>query len=408
MFYEAELGLLRDTFRKCRIQTAIVDISLPPKEHPEFFLYKNLFAPMESSGLLSELIPPVLPETIYRLSDPFGCRYLYLQLPEFPKDHILIFGPYLPSIPTKNQIMEWAENKHISPSQQRYLDVFYSNIPLLPEHSHLFVLLETFAEHLWGHSHYQFEDANLDIRDVHPPIGEKRASAEETDTLWNMKNMEQRYAYENALMDAVTKGQIHKAELLLSSLSPFAMEQRVSDPVANAKNYCIIMNTLLRKAAEKGGVHPIYLDSTSTDFALKIGQIHSVDATGKLMGEMFRIYCRLVRKHSMKNLSPLVQKAQIFIDAHLSDNLSLQSLADTLNISSSYLSSLFHKETGQTLTAYISTRRVHQAMHLLETTKLQIQTIAQHCGILDVQYFSKIFKRVAGVSPKVYRENLRR
>ena len=43
-------------------------------------------------------------------------------------------------------------------------------------------------------------------------------------------------------------------------------------------------------------------------------------------------------------------------------------------------------------------------MRLLATTKLQIQTIAQHCGILDVHYFSKVFKKSVGVTPKQYRE----
>ena len=47
-------------------------------------------------------------------------------------------------------------------------------------------------------------------------------------------------------------------------------------------------------------------------------------------------------------------------------------------------------------------------MELLRTTKLQIQTIAQHCGIMDVHYFSRIFKKVTGQTPKEYRAALKR
>lgn len=408
MYYDAQLQLLRNTFRKCHVQSVIADLSLPLHAIPDLKLSGILNASAEQNRPLRDLLGNIEPETVYRLSDILGYRYLYFLLPELSKQLTLIIGPFLTAVPTKQQMMEWLEDQHITPSQQRRLEQLYANVPLLPENSHLFVLLDAFAEHLWGHSNYRFEDANLDLRDTLLPLIKKKASPEEEDTLWTMKNMEQRYAYENALMDAVSNGQVHKAELLLSSISPIMMEQRLSDPVANAKNYCIIMNTLSRKAAEKGGVHPIHLDRTSSDFALKITQLHSAEAATELMVDMFRTYCRLVRKQSMKNLSPLVQKAQIYIDAHLAEHLSLQTLADTLNISSSYLSALFHKETGQTVTGYISTRRIHQAMHLLETTKLQIQTIAQHCGIWDVQYFSKIFKRMTGVTPKAYRERLRR
>lgn len=75
------------------------------------------------------------------------------------------------------------------------------------------------------------------------------------------------------------------------------------------------------------------------------------------------------------------------------------------NLSPSYLSALFSQETGQTLTEYVNEKRVKLAMRLLATTKLQIQTIAQHCGILDVHYFSKVFKKKLGITPKQYRES---
>ena len=404
LYYESQLQLLRNAFRKCRIQTVIADLSLPADQHPELKHYHSLSQQLDNTRPLQDYIPPLLPETIYRMSDPFGCRYLYFQLPDFPKNTVLVIGPYLNKSPSSREIMEWSENENIAPLQQKNLALFYSSVPILPDHSHIFILLDAFAELLWGDNAYQLQDVSLHTSDFAEPLATQKASSSQEDTLWFMQNVEQRYAYENQLMDAVSKGQLHKADILFSGLSTFSMEQRVADPVANVKNYCIIINTLLRKAAERGGVHPIYIDRTSSDFAMQIEQLRSLDTVSQFLTEMFQTYCRLVRKHAIKNFSPPVQKALIYIDSHLSDNLTLRTLADTLNISGSYLSTLFKKETGQTLTTYINTQRIKYAKHLLDTTKLQVQTVAQHCGILDVQYFSKLFKSITGTSPKHYRQ----
>lgn len=92
-----------------------------------------------------------------------------------------------------------------------------------------------------------------------------------------------------------------------------------------------------------------------------------------------------------------------YIDANLSEDLRLHTLAQKVNVRARYLSSLFKKETGSTLTDYVNQKRVDHAAYLLTDTRLQIQTVAQYCGIMDVQYFSKIFKRITGVTPKEYR-----
>jgi YesN/AraC family two-component response regulator len=205
----------------------------------------------------------------------------------------------------------------------------------------------------------------------------------------------------------VTLGQIHREPQLLSSFSEQSFEKRAADPLRNVKNYGIIMNTLLRKAAENGGVHPVYLDRVSSGFALKIEHLPSLSESPALMGEMFRSYCRLVRKHSLKNFSPLVQKTVLLIDSDLSANLSLRSLALHQNVSAGYLSTMFRKETGKTVSEYIREKRVKHAAYLLTTTHLQVQTIALHCGIVDVQYFSKIFKKQMGKTPKEYRESMK-
>ena len=165
------------------------------------------------------------------------------------------------------------------------------------------------------------------------------------------------------------------------------------------------MNTLLRKAAEQGGVHPVYLDRVSSDFAYKIEQIENTNDGSALMLDMFRAYCRLVRKHSMKSYSPLVRKTVLIIDSDLSADLTLSSLAEAQGVSPGYLATVFKKETEKTVSEYVRDRRIKHAAHLLRTTGLQIQTVALHCGILDVQYFSKLFKRECGMTPKEYRKH---
>lgn len=407
MFYEAELRFLRNTFKKCRIQTNLVDISQPLSARQDLGLFVFLHHLVDTECPLYQILPPVQPAVIYRLTDPLFCQYMYLQLPDIPGEPLLLIGPFLPDVPTDGQLMEWTEQSGLPIEVQKLLPDHYRNIPVLPSSSHLYVVLETFAEHLWGPNGYQFEPIDRHDLSLLSPMQKKASLSEEKDALWNVKNMELRYSYENELINAVSKGQIHKADILLNNFASFSFEQRLADPIRNAKNYCIIMNTLLRKAAEHGGVHPVYLDSQSSLFAAEIEQLPSLERVSPLMEEMIRTYCQLVRNHSVKNYSPPIQKIITVIDSDLTGDLSLHNFARILNVSSSYLSTLFKRETGQTLTEYINTRRIQYASHLLSSTKLQIQTIAQHCGIVDVQYFSKVFKRLTGKTPKEYRESLR-
>ena len=79
------------------------------------------------------------------------------------------------------------------------------------------------------------------------------------------------------------------------------------------------------------------------------------------MTEMFKSYCRLVRHHSMKNYSLIVQRTIAIIDSDISANLTLSSLAREQNLSAGYLSAVFKQETGKTLTEYIRDKRIKHA-----------------------------------------------
>ena len=189
----------------------------------------------------------------------------------------------------------------------------------------------------------------------------------------------------------------------MSSVSRLNYQPRVPDPLRNMKNYCIICNTLLRKAAQQGGVHPLHLDEISSRFARMIEASPTQEKCSALIGDMIRAYCRLVRTHADRQHSAIVQKVLTYIAANISGELTLTTLARLVMVTPCYLSALFHKETGMTLAEYITAQRMRVALQLLKSTHLQIQNVAQLSGYSDPGYFGKCFKRFYGVSPLQYR-----
>ena len=350
---------------------------------------------------VGERVGDVAYKTMFRFTDEYGLCYVYLHIDENDESSVLFIGPYLTEPTTQSSLLELGERLHIPPKSQRFFDEIYSSIPVLVEGDTLLILLDTFCEHIWKTSSFSICDVNATETSL--PIGGRATNDGIDDTIFNIKALEKRYAFENELIQAVVLGQLHKEKMLASLFTEKLFEKRAQDPLRNAKNYGIIMNTLLRKAAEQGGVHPMYIDEMSTSLALKIEQMSSLSQNSALMREMFRSYCKLVRKHSVQKYSLTVQKTILLIEADLSADLSLSTLAKKQNLSLAYLSALFKKETGKTVSEYIREKRMQYAERLLSTTHLQVQTVALHCGIMDVQYFSKLFKRHTGKTPKEYR-----
>lgn len=406
MNYEYELNFLCDILKKCHIHTNIIS----PHDPAEAIMDPRLASIIgfKSHLTIGQTLGIIESKTKYKLSDEFKFQYIYIRLPLPSERSILVIGPYLSAPISSNDILEIGENAGLPIVEQKPLREYYLSTPILTESDRLLVMIDSFCERIWETPSFAIVETSQkhgpSVTSISPTS--RGESFDEIEA--NIKIMEMRYSFENELIRAVTLGQQHKESLLISQLNENMFERRVADPLRNAKNYCIIMNTLLRKAAEDGGVHCIYIDSISSSFAHRIELLPDTKACSSIMREMFSSYCRLVYKHSTRRYSPFVQKAILIIDSDISAELSLNSLAQKLGISAGYLATIFKKETDKTVSEYIKDKRIKHAMHLLSTTHLQIQTVALHCGIMDVQYFSKMFKKKIGKNPKEYREASRR
>lgn len=398
-----ELNFLLDILKKNHLRVLFVS----PKDPVSITFDSQISAVLSlSSGQsvpLERILGRLEKNTRYLLLNEFYFQYFLIPLPK--TEEILCIGPFLSAAPTSAQILAIGEEMHLAPSAQKFLKEYYASLPIIPENDRLFSILDSFCESIWNTK--SIFTVKIEGNQTFSHSAEPFLSDDRGETLAKMEMMEKRYAFENEIILAVKTGQEQKEKLLLSAVNEKMFEKRLQDPVRNAKNYCIIMNTLLRKAAEDGGVHPFYIDQTSSELAAKIEQIGDTKAVFPLMSEIFRSYCKLVRGHSTAKFSPIVKKTLLMIDSDLSAELTLSKLAEEQNISAGYLSTIFKKETGQTVSEAIRKKRISLALHLFHTTSLQVQTVAMHCGIMDVQYFSKIFKKEVGKTPKEYRDFVR-
>lgn len=93
-----------------------------------------------------------------------------------------------------------------------------------------------------------------------------------------------------------------------------------------------------------------------------------------------------------------------YIDRNLANLLSLTTIADAVHINASYLSRIFKKETGQPISEYINISRIEKAKELLSDNADLTYEIAEQVGFHDPAYFSSIFKKYTGVSPREYKQ----
>lgn len=102
----------------------------------------------------------------------------------------------------------------------------------------------------------------------------------------------------------------------------------------------------------------------------------------------------------------LVRKAMAYIHEHFSEKITRRDIAQYVNISDDHLTYCFRQELGATPIDYLQRYRIHQAKMLLRNKELSVTEIAMNVGFSDSSYFSRIFRRIAGVSPENYRFSL--
>lgn len=354
--------------------------------------------PFYSAGLCASApLPPaeIKEKTVYLLQDAFFVCFLFVKS---APGKLALFGPYLSAAPDNALCQRALNENRMGASMAVPLQLFYNSLPVCP-HSALITAARIFLSHLYeeNEKEYPVREMRVTAHTALPP-----APADETP---QMKQLEQRYKLENALLLEVENGNAEEAVRLCRKLqTEIGYLKRASDPVRNRKNLSIILNTLLRKSVEHAQVHPFHIDAISANFAHFIEQANTIAQLLELEREMVATYVLLIRRYTLRAYSPNVRKAMNYIVIHLSSELRLADIAAATGVSPSYLSTLFNQETGDSVSAFINQKRVAKAAVLLEKSTSAINDIAFYVGFSDLNYFTRVFRNITGMPPGEYRK----
>ncbi|WP_051207903.1 helix-turn-helix domain-containing protein [Butyrivibrio sp. AE3006] len=141
-------------------------------------------------------------------------------------------------------------------------------------------------------------------------------------------------------------------------------------------------------------------------YILKMDKLNSADEIKALYEEMMLDYAVRMKAYHEKSTdySPRILLCMEYIENHMHDRITVQTLADELEMNASWLSTVFAKEVGVSVSDFIRQKKISAAKFLLSYNEYTCTDIAEYLGFAGESHFSTLFKKYEGVTPKEYRK----
>ena len=113
--------------------------------------------------------------------------------------------------------------------------------------------------------------------------------------------------------------------------------------------------------------------------------------------------CGKHKNSTNQSIYEKIRQVAQFIDVHFQENITLDGLSKSFYISKFHLAREFKRITGSTPGDYLLGKRISNAKKLLRFTNASVEEIGRSCGIVEAGYFTKVFKKAEGMTPREYR-----
>lgn len=177
------------------------------------------------------------------------------------------------------------------------------------------------------------------------------------------------------------------------------------------------MHGIYQKYVERGG-QPCFRTKKFDEYKERFAELYEVADSSSYIKDM-QIYEKLTglltllmaeswnpeynQRGYTKKIS--LQNVKEYLDQHYQEKIRLDDLANAFFINKFYLTRIFKEQFGLTINGYLTQVRITHAKQLLRFSQMPIEQIGLMCGLGDANYFSRVFKKVEGISPGEYRKS---
>lgn len=270
-----------------------------------------------------------------------------------------------------------------------------SSLPVFSagEMNHLAAVLETSASGITGNARKPIYEQEIILNEIYEAT---RRQEREGEFFYPIE-------LEKELRGMVSRQDEQGARELLNKLLGCIYGASRRDFPAIKSRSLELMVLLSRATIDAGAdIREIFLYNTT--YMKKLEEANSIDELNILLTEVLHHFTDYSFNFSSVKHSDMVYRIMEYIKSNFSRKISLDDIAEYVYLSRSYVSGIFKAETGQTLSSYMNGVRTEKAKQMLKNPAIPLSDISGMCGFEDQSYFTKVFKKMTGISPKKYRD----
>lgn len=210
------------------------------------------------------------------------------------------------------------------------------------------------------------------------------------------------YDKEKQLITKVKTGNALEAKALLNDLLGYVFFSEGSN-LEIVKSRSIELCSLLSRAAIEGGATSDSILKINNQFLKTLQSVCSLDDLCYKLQETIDVFTECMFERIPSKNNEIIKKAIRYISRNFASPLTLEEVAGEVHLNPAYFSTMFKQSTGSSFKEYLNMVRIEESKRLLSNTDYSVIDIAVATGFEDQSYFSKVFKKYTGLTPKQYR-----
>lgn len=312
----------------------------------------------------------------------------------------VIVGPFLMDAPDSTLVL--GLDRRFDLNTTTLLDLYeeLNTIPVIPS---------KMVTHISRLLYFLFSDLIIESKRT---LADNRSrllqQSQINESIQNLKNnadpQKQTYPIEleRKLLTKVKVGNKAEARAILNDLLGYVFFSE-GNSLEMVKNRAIELCSLLSRAAIEGGATSDSIFRINNRFLMSQNRIHTLDELCFRLQETVETFTECVFNYIPSKNNDIIKKAIQYISQNFSSSITLKDVADHVHLNPAYFSTIFKQSTGSSFKEYLNMVRIEESKRLLTTTNYSVIDISVATGFEDQSYFSKVFKKYTGLTPKQYR-----